>query len=348
MKNTILLVLTTILLFSCEEKRPENYYSLEINSINVPDGTKVYLFEGFSEFPFDSTTVENEYFKFEGKLQEPKLVSVFYEPQAKINGHTILLDPNQNVILKYETKPGVFDQDFSIRKENIIKSDLNNIKSDYREYLSKEHNESYYQYRMNWSLKNPNNPIASYEVNSIMHGVSQDSLNLYVNSLDQTTLKLTTSQSILKYLNTSLFKGLNHKFKDFTAFDLEGEQYKLSDLNNKPILLDFWASWCIPCHKKNQELLSPLFEKYGDKINFISYSIDTNKKTWRKSTERDTYKWTNLSNLKGWNTDPVTFDYEVNFVPRLFLIDKNGIIVFDNNQEVTNEVFEKKLTEILN
>lgn len=333
---------------SCKEKRPENYYSLQVNSINVPDGTKVYLYERLSQFPFDSTTVENEHFKFEGKLQEPKEVLVFYQPQVAIRGHMIWLDPNQDVILKYETKPGLFDEDFSLHKENIIESELNNIYIDYDEYTSKDHDESYYQYIMDWFLKNPNNPIASYEVNEIMSVVSKDSLNLYVNSLDQATLKLTTSQSILKYLNTSLFKGLNHKFKDFTAFDLKGENYKLSDFNNKPILLDFWASWCVPCHEKNQELLNPLFEKYGYKINFISYSIDTNKKTWRKSTERDTYKWTNLSNLKGWNTDPVTFDYEVNFVPRLFLIDKNGIVVFDNNQEVTNEVFEKKLTEILN
>lgn len=344
MKNLII-TLVSILLLSCQNDRIENYFHLEVITLNAPDQTKVYLYNLGERYPFDSTLVQNETFQFEGELIDPKEVIVFFEPNSKLPGHSVWLDPHEDIVLKYKIAPSK-EWSFGLRKEHILQSDLNKIFVQFNEYKEKD-KQLDYSHVINWCLKNPNNPIASKKTNELMNRVSKDTLELYINSIDKQTTRLATSQSILAYLNTTEFKGLNQKFLDFSAFDLEGNQHNLSEYNNKPIVLDFWASWCAPCHKKNKELLNPLFKKYGDKINFISYSIDTNKKAWKKSTKKDTYKWINLSNLKDWNEDPVAFNYEIASVPRLILIDKNGNVVFDDKENITNEMFEKKLSALI-
>src|SRR5690554_4445762 len=56
--------------------------------------------------------------------------------------------------------------------------------------------------------------------------------------------------------------------KDWLLMDLEGQRYRLSDLNDRPVFLNFWATWCGPC-KAEMPSITSLIEKSGDKANFI-------------------------------------------------------------------------------
>ena len=63
------------------------------------------------------------------------------------------------------------------------------------------------------------------------------------------------------------------KAGDFQLQDTDGNQVKLSEVNDKLVLIDFWASWCAPC-KKELPHLSIFQEKYGDDLVVLAINID--------------------------------------------------------------------------
>ncbi|HZI58182.1 MAG TPA: TlpA disulfide reductase family protein [Verrucomicrobiae bacterium] len=55
--------------------------------------------------------------------------------------------------------------------------------------------------------------------------------------------------------------------------DLQGAPHKLEDYRGKPVVLNFWATWCVPCAAE-MPLLSEMQQRYKGKIVFIAASID--------------------------------------------------------------------------
>ncbi len=55
---------------------------------------------------------------------------------------------------------------------------------------------------------------------------------------------------------------------DFTVYDIDGNPHKLSDFRGKPVLLNFWASWCGPC-KSEMPDIEQAYAAYGDEIHFL-------------------------------------------------------------------------------
>lgn len=131
---------------------------------------------------------------------------------------------------------------------------------------------------------------------------------------------------------------------------VSGEEFQLSVLTGKVVLIDFWASWCKPCRKENPHIVE-IYKKYkdasfknGEGFTVLSVSLDFKKEMWEKAIIDDSLEWTNhVSDLKGWK-NKAAVAYNVKSIPQSFLIDGDGIIIGLN---LRAEDLEKQLKKQL-
>ncbi len=115
-----------------------------------------------------------------------------------------------------------------------------------------------------------------------------------------------------------------------------GEEYKLSSLRGKLVLVDFWASWCSPCRKENP-LLTEVYKRYkeacftnGKGFEIFSVSLDLKRNNWVEAIESDNLIWNyHGSDLNGWRSS-IARMYNIKAIPMNFLIDSAGIIIAKN------------------
>ncbi|TKC63991.1 AhpC/TSA family protein [Pedobacter hiemivivus] len=130
----------------------------------------------------------------------------------------------------------------------------------------------------------------------------------------------------------------------FSLPDTAGRMVKLTDFRGKYVLLDFWATWCIPCIAEMPNVINAWNTYKNKNFTVVGVSLDRpdSKERWLKMIRESKYNWTQLSDLKFWNCEAALL-YNVNSVPANFLIDPKGIIIATN---LRGEALQKKLSEI--
>jgi peroxiredoxin len=148
----------------------------------------------------------------------------------------------------------------------------------------------------------------------------------------------------LKFRLVALKKvDIGQKPPDFTLPDTDGKPVSLySKVGARVLLVDFWAGWCSPCRKENPNVVKVYKEFHEKGFDILGVSLDQTEAVWKKAIADDKLTWTQVSDLKYWNSVAAKL-YAVNSIPANFLLDKNGIIVAKNlrGEELYNKI--KKL-----
>ena len=112
--------------------------------------------------------------------------------------------------------------------------------------------------------------------------------------------------------------------------NLKGKNVKLSDYKGKHLLIDFWASWCKQCRMKIKELKKEYDRLQELGIEVIAISCDKKKEDWLKAVEEDQPMWEQLRVDQEINGSDTADDYKVEFLPTLYLISPDGMVLDTN------------------
>ena len=125
--------------------------------------------------------------------------------------------------------------------------------------------------------------------------------------------------------NTDSDNGYNDYY-NFTVTDVDGKEVSLSDMAGKPVILNFWASWCPPCKMELPDFESAYLE-YGDDIIFMMINLtDGNRETVEKATDfikEEGYTFPVYFDTKS----DVAYSFNVSSIPATYLVDEQGNVV---------------------
>ncbi len=144
---------------------------------------------------------------------------------------------------------------------------------------------------------------------------------------------------------------------DFHTVDIHGDSIQLADFRGKYLIIDFWASWCVPCRKSNPHLIK-LYKKYHPKgLEILGVSDDdSNPAAWRKAVKEDGIGiWHHVLRGAKMNkkTHRLTYGgigsgYNIHFLPTKILVNPKGIVIaryVGGGEDVAAKI-DKKMAEI--
>jgi len=338
-------------------------------TVNGLNGAKLLLISVSPSREIDTigqAVVKNGAFKISGKLESPALVYL-NAPATKHTASFWLIPGKVKIELdtaKYSqnirgiqtslipTVKGSKENDLYnayVEKTKLLYSDLDKeskklegikdpeekkkleIKlSDLREDLFVKSNKS----TLEFISENPNSIVSAYLLSTVMNDYYtpveklQGVLNNFSGDVKKSGYYKENEKEFEKILKIQPGKPA----PDFTLSDTTGKDLSLSQFKGKLVLIDFWASWCIPCVESIPSLKN-IYALYKDKgFEILGVSDDSKQDAWKKSIRENTIPWTNVVDRFPVKFRPAEVGtlYSVHFIPATILIDKNGIIIAKN------------------
>ena len=129
--------------------------------------------------------------------------------------------------------------------------------------------------------------------------------------------------AIVIFSTTSSIKGprVGQALDNFKLAQLQGTSLQLADLKGKPVIINFWATWCIPCQDE-----MPLLENYSRKLSNSLIVIGVNSQEQPDVIRDFVTKYGITFPIALDSNGDLTRSYLINGFPTTFFVDKAGIL----------------------
>lgn len=140
------------------------------------------------------------------------------------------------------------------------------------------------------------------------------------------TLGIALALTAVSYASLNIMDAgpkVGEQAPEITGKTIEGKDFKLKEMNDKLVLVDFWATWCPPC-KIEIPHLQAAYKKYRDQgLEIVSVDVNEDVATIKNFTEKYPMPWIHLTDSDG----SLSKKYSVHGIPSPYLIDHTGKIV---------------------
>jgi peroxiredoxin len=350
-----LLFLSTVVLAQ------STHFTIRGKIASTSKSVKAYLnyYVGYRHIS-DSASVKNGAFTFNGVINDP--VQGFITLKSPGNSHGVKEDfvdlyIEKGIIMVHSTRDSISTATVSGTPSNdeheILKEMLKGVEVSYEMLTEKKkllvpgspgytkkkvaldslvdiNEKQFQQVKINYIQQYPQSFI------SLLQLIDLSYTNLDISLLERLFENLSaglktsaTGKTLEKKLINS--KGLSpgSTAPDFTLPDSSGNMVSLASFRGKYVLLDFWASWCVPCRQENPNIIKAYKAYQNKNFTVISVSLDSDKARWLAAVKADNLTWTQLSDLKSFKSKAAGL-YNITGIPQNVLIDPDGKIVGRN------------------
>lgn len=132
------------------------------------------------------------------------------------------------------------------------------------------------------------------------------------------------------------------KAPQFNLPNLSGKQVSLSDFQNRPVMVNFWATWCVPCRNEMPEIENVYRLRKDEGLEVLAINLKESKEVVEEYVKNNGFSFQILLDKTG----EVSDKFQLFGLPTTYFIDKKGVIQYSYMGEMTKEIINTGLKAI--
>jgi len=355
--NVRLKVLALLLAWSCSEDRA---FVFEGHVTNMENGVTLFLKDHITRKVIDSASVIDNSFRFSGSLSDEPALAILHTRDYSDYRYVWI----ENKKIRFTSKKGDFrnalvtgsetdrlqtqlskaQQPLQIRYDSIFELSDHNLEAQKERAEELEILRGRLQdLEVEFIRNNPGNLSSAYMLNVYKTAWGRSITDELFSGFSNEIKNSYYGKNVSHYLALNKDPKPGDRYVDFIQENASGEKVRLSDFENKVVLVEFWSSYCGPCRVANPKL-ARIYKRFNDRgFEILSVALDYDRDDWLKATKTDGIIWESVSDLKG-DENEAAIVYGVAGIPDNVLIDRQGRIVA---RQISPENLETRLDELL-
>jgi thiol-disulfide isomerase/thioredoxin len=167
-------------------------------------------------------------------------------------------------------------------------------------------------------LDNPEEALAAFQ--QIKRDFSKSQMAGRIDDI----IRMVQGSIEMKKVRRTLTTGA--QFPGFDEKDLEGNALSLARYKGKVVLVDFWATWCVPCLMTLPDLIQAYGKYHDGGFEIIGISLDQDKAKLERFIKEKAMPWPQYYDGQHWQTK-LAVKYGVQKIPTTYLLDREGKIL---------------------